>query len=143
MSVIFEWLLCDRYLTEQQRRSNIWSEQTKTEDLKNSNCCGSSLICNTSTRHERHECVASKKRVRHERQECDTSATWVLQERHECDMSAARTTWMKKFDCDSGTSKNIFLHHYIYYMTTERIQGEKQIQWSTFLKCLASMLKCV
>ena len=39
---------------------------------------GSSLICNTSDRHERHE--------------CDTNATRVLHERLECDMSAAKTT---------------------------------------------------
>ena len=39
---------------------------------------GSSLIYNTSARHEQHE--------------CDTSETWATRVRHKCDTSATRTT---------------------------------------------------
>ena len=63
---------------------------------------GSSLIYNTSARHERHE--------------CDTSATRV-----------------KNFDFDNDTGKNIFSHPYIYYMTSERLQGEKQFHIKNYL----------
>ena len=47
--------------------------------------------------------------ARYERHECNKSATQV---RHECDTS--------------DKSKNIFSHSYIYYMASERLQGEKQ-----------------
>ena len=47
----------------------------------------SSLIYNTSARHERHECDTSATRVRHEQRKCDTIATRALHERHECDTS--------------------------------------------------------
>ena len=46
------------------------------------------------------------------------------QVRHECytnDTSAAR---VKNFDFDNDTNKNIFSHPYIYYMASERLQGE-------------------
>ena len=33
---------------------------------------------------------------------------------------------MKNFDFDNDTSKNMFPHPYIYYMASERLQGEKQ-----------------
>ena len=87
------------------------------------NCEGSSLIYNTSARHERHECDTSATLVTRVRHECDTSATRVLYERHECDTSA---TLVKIFDFDNGTSKNIFSHPYIYYIASERLQGEEQ-----------------
>ena len=55
--------------------------------------------------------------VRHEQHDCDMSAiqaTRVRHERRECDTSAIR------FDnvFDNDTSKNIFLHPYIYYKET-------------------------
>ena len=65
----------------------------------------------------------SETRVRHERHECNTNATRVLHKRHECDASATR---VKHFDFDNDTSKNIFSHPYIYYMASERLQGEEQ-----------------
>ena len=40
---------------------------------------------------------------------------------------------MKNFDFDSDTSKNIFLHPYIYYMASERLQGEKQLHSKNYL----------
>ena len=33
---------------------------------------------------------------------------------------------MENFDFDNGTSKNIFSNPYIYYMASERLQGEEQ-----------------
>ena len=87
----------------------------------------SSLIYNTSARHERHE--------------CDTSATQV---RHECYTNNVSATRVKIFDFDNGTGKNIFSHLYIYYMASERLQGEEQFHTkNTFWKCLVSMPKCV
>ena len=54
-------------------------------------CCNrSSLIYNTSARHDRHECntiAILAIQVRHERHECDTSATRLLHERKECETS--------------------------------------------------------
>ena len=57
---------------------------------------------------------------------CDTSATLTARVRHRCytnDMSATR---VKNFDFDNDTSKNIFSHPYIYYMTSERLQEERK-----------------
>ena len=62
-------------------------------------------------------------RMRHECDTSDTSATRVLHEPHKCDTSA---TQVKNFDFDNETSKNIFSHPYIYYMASERLQGEEQ-----------------
>ena len=71
------------------------------------------------------------------RLEWDTSVTWMLHERHECDTSATPRTrvWhkWKNFDFDSDTSKNIFLHPYIYYMASERLQGEEQFHTKNYL----------
>ena len=61
--------------------------------------------------------------MRHAQQECDTSVTRVLQE---CYTSA-------KFDFDIETSKNIFLYPYIYYMASERLQGEEQFHSKNYL----------
>ena len=40
---------------------------------------------------------------------------------------------MKKFDFDNDTGKNIFSHPYIYYMTSERLQGEEQFHTKNYL----------
>ena len=55
-----------------------------------------------------------------------TSATRTTRVRYECYTNDASATRVKKFDFDSGTSKNIFLQLYIYYMASERPQGEEQ-----------------
>ena len=47
-------------------------------------------------------------------------------DQHECDTSHTSETRVKNFDFDSGTSKNIFLNPYIYYMASERLQEEEQ-----------------
>ena len=84
------------------------------------------LIYNTTAKHERNECDTSDTnatRVRHKGHECDRSATRVLHERHE---------W-KIFDFDNYTSKNIFSHCYIYYMASERFQGEEEFHSKYYL----------
>ena len=40
---------------------------------------------------------------------------------------------MKSFGFDSDTSKNIFLHPYIYYMASERLEGEEQFRSKNYL----------
>ena len=64
--------------------------------------------------------------MRHEQHECDTSATRVLHERHECGT-------VKTFDFDNDTSKSIFSHPYIYYIASERLQGEEQFDSKNYL----------
>ena len=51
-------------------------------------------------------------------------------ERHECDTSATR---VKNFDFDNDMDKNMFSHPYIYYMATERLQGEEQFHAKNYL----------
>ena len=50
----------------------------------------------------------------------------MLHEVHECDTS-------ENFDFDNDTSKNIFSHPYIYYMASERLQGEEQFHSRNYL----------
>ena len=39
---------------------------------------------------------------------------------------------MKNFDFDNDTSKTKFLHPYIYYMASERLQGEKKFHYNNY-----------
>ena len=113
---------------------SVYSLRYKQFDFKR--ICGSSLIYNTSVRHEWYKCNTSDTnatRVQHEGHEWDTnnlSATRVLHERHECNTSATRTTRVrherKKIDFDNDTSENIFSHPFVNYVVSERLQGEKQ-----------------
>ena len=67
--------------------------------------------------------------MQHECNTSDTSATGVRQAarvRRRCNASATRTTRVKNLDFDNDTGKNIFSHPYIYYMASERLQGEEQ-----------------
>ena len=69
-----------------------------------------------------HQCQTRATQVTRMQHECDTndtSVTRVLHERHECDTT-------EKFWFDNHTSKNIFSHHCICYMASERLQGEEQ-----------------
>ena len=77
-------------------------------------------------RYERLECA----RVRHKCDRSETQATRVLHECYRKDTGAAK---VKYFDFDSDTSENIFSHSYIYYMATERLQGEKQFHFKNYL----------
>ena len=56
----------------------------------------------------------------------DANATRVRHERHECYTNDAN-------DFDSDTSKNMFSHHYIYYMASERLQEEEQFHSKNYL----------
>ena len=56
--------------------------------------------------------------------ECDKSATRVTQAQHDCDTIATR---VKIFDFDNDTTENIFLQHYINYMTNERLQRVEEL----------------
>ena len=75
----------------------------------------------TQMRHDDNTSNTSETRATQVQNECytnDTSVTRVLHERHECDTN-------ENFDFNSDMSKNIFLHPYIYYMVSERLQGEE------------------
>ena len=50
-----------------------------------------------------------------------------------CYKNDTSATPVKNFDFDNDTSKNIFSHHYIYYMADERLQGEKQFSSKNYL----------
>ena len=63
--------------------------------------------------------VALATRVRHEWDTRDTSATLVRDGCYTNDTS-------EKFSFCNDMSKNIFLHSYIYYKTSERLYGEEQ-----------------
>ena len=52
---------------------------------------------------------------------------------HECDTSNTSATPVKNFDFDNDMSKNIFLHPYIYYKTSERLQVEEQLHFKNYL----------
>ena len=93
----------------------------------------SSLIYNTSAKHERQECDTSNTnatRVQHEWDTSDTSATRVL---YECYTNDASTKRVKYFDFDNSTGKNIFSQPYIYYMASERVKGEEQFHAQNYL----------
>ena len=108
----------------------------------------SSLIYNTNAKHERNKCGTSATSVRHERYGCNTRSMRVLHKRQECDTGATRTTRVRhewnNFDFDNYKSKNIFSHSYIYYMASERLQGEKPFHSKYYLwQCLIPIPKCV
>ena len=83
---------------------------------------------------ERHECHTS-----------NTSVTGVRHKRHECDTNDTGAARVKNFDFDYDTSKNIFLHPYIYYaMYTRRgtISFEKLPFGNAFFPCQNAFEKC-
>ena len=75
----------------------------------------------------------STTRVRHERHKCNMSATQTTRARHECYTNDTSATRGKNFDFDNDTGKNIFSHPYIYYMASERLQGEEQFHTKNYL----------
>ena len=76
------------------------------------------------------------KRMQHQ---CDTSntsetrATQTKRLRHECYKNNTSATRVKNFDLDNYTSKNLFSYLYIYYMVSERLQGEEQYHSENYL----------
>ena len=121
----------------------------------------SSLIYNTSVRHEQHECntsVTNATWVRHEwdwnntsairvRHECNMSATRMLHERYECDANATRTTRVRhewKILILITTRVKTYFHTPIF--TTWQVKDYKERNnfiLKTFWKWLVSMSKCV
>ena len=96
----------------------------------------SSLIYNTSVRHEQHECDTSDTnatRAQHEGQEWDTSDTSATQIQHECYTNDTSATLVKNFDLGNDSSKNIFSHPYIYHMASKRLQGEEKFHSKNYL----------
>ena len=75
-------------------------------------------------------------RVTRMQNKCDTSNTNKTQAtrvRCKCytnDTSAAR---LKEFDFDNDMGKNTFSHSHVYYMASERLQGEEQFHTKHFL----------
>ena len=63
----------------------------------------------------------------------DTSATLTTRVPHERYTDDTRATRVKNFDFRKDTSKNIFSHPYIYYMASERLQGEEQFHSKNYL----------
>ena len=57
----------------------------------------SSLICNRSARHERHEGDTSETRTTRVRHKCDTSTTLTRSVQHECDTIDISATQVKNF----------------------------------------------
>ena len=84
-------------------------------------------------RHERHECNTSATLATRVRYKCGTSATRTRLVRHGCYTNDASATWGKNFDFDNDTSKNIFSLPYIYYMASERLQGEEQFHSRNYI----------
>ena len=56
-----------------------------------------------------------------------------MQVRHECYIKDTSATRVKNFYFDKDTSKNIFSHPYIYFMTSEGLQGEDQFHSRNYL----------
>ena len=50
-----------------------------------------------------------------------------------CYTNNTNATRVKNFDFDNVKGKNIFSHPYIYYMASERLQGEEQIHTKNYL----------
>ena len=71
----------------------------------------------TRMRHKWHKCNTS-----------DTNSTQATRVQHKSNTSATQTTRVQheNFDFDNNTNKNIFSLPYIYYMASERLQGEEQ-----------------
>ena len=89
----------------------------------------SSLIYNTSA----DTSDTSTTRATRMQHECDTSNTSMTRVRHGCYKNDMSTTRVKNFDFANDTSKNIFSHPYIYYMASERLQGEEQFHTKNYL----------
>ena len=80
---------------------------------------GSRLIYNTSARKKRHEYNAS--------------VTLPTRVRYECNTNNTSATGVINLDFVNDTSKNIFSHPYIYYIESERIQGEEKFHINNYL----------
>ena len=94
-----------------------------------------SLIYNTSARHEGHERNTSDtnaSRGLHYQHEWDTSDTSATQMWHKCYTNDTSATRVKNFDFDKDTSKNMFSHSYSYFMASERLQEEEKLHFKNY-----------
>ena len=123
--------------------------------LKKSDICsGSSLIYNTSDRHERHKCNTSATlatRVQHEFGTSHNSATQVQHEctlttrvRHKCYTKDASATLVKHFDFVTRRVKTYFRTLiFAIWQVKDYKERNNFILRTTSRKCLFSMPKCV
>ena len=66
----------------------------------------------------------------------NTSATQATQVQHKCDKSATRTTRVRhkwKILILMMARVKAFSHPYVYYMVSERLQGDKQLHSKNYL----------
>ena len=103
----------------------------------------SSLIWNTSARHERHE-RQNTTRVRHKRDTSDTSATWTTRVWHECCPNYTNATRVRNFNFDNYT---IFAPLYLPYSKWKMTRTGKISFWellfgNTFFLCQNAFEKC-
>ena len=75
----------------------------------------------------------SATRATRNQHECDTNNTSATQVRNACYTNDTIATRVKNFDFDNATSKSIISHPYIYYMASERLQGEEQFHSRNYL----------
>ena len=75
----------------------------------------------------------NRTRMQHECDTSNTSETRATRMRHKCYTNDTSATRAKSFDFDTNTRRNIFLHPYIHYTTSERLQGEKQFHSKNYL----------
>ena len=126
-TIMAAWLLLTFFICLHNQLSSIHSIITYSRE--------SSLIRNTSARHEQHKSNTNK-----------TSETRATRVRHECYANNTSATRVKNFDFDSDTSKNILLNPYIYCMATERLQGQEKFYElpfeNTSFICVNAFKKC-
>ena len=111
----------------------------------------SSLIYNTSARHERNEWDTSATqaaRVRLEPHECDTSATRALHKRHECDTIATQTTrvrqdWISLILIMTRVKTYFHTPTFTIWQVKDYKETNNFILRTTFWKCLVPIPKCV
>ena len=61
------------------------------------------------------------------------STTLATRVWHKCYTSDTSATRVKHFDFDNDVGQNLFSHPYIYYMASERLQGEEQFHTKNYL----------
>ena len=80
-----------------------------------------------------HKCDTSDKSATRVWHKSDTSVTRTTRVRKECYTNGTSAIRVKNFDFDNDTGKNIFLHPYIYYIASERLQGEERFHTKNYL----------
>ena len=76
--------------------------------------------------------VTRATRMQNEYDTSNTSETRATRVRRKCYTNDTSVARVKEFDFDNDMGKNIFLHSYIYYMASERLQGEEQFHTKNY-----------